>query len=105
MFSLAGRKAIVTGAAGGIGRAVAERFIAGGAQVIITDIVDATDVAEEIGADFIRMDVGSSQDVAAGFQAAAERLRRTQKTRTATRRIAAAMCSRPLMHTGSSSAK
>jgi NAD(P)-dependent dehydrogenase (short-subunit alcohol dehydrogenase family) len=74
MFSLQGKNAFVTGAAGGIGRAVAQRFIAAGARVVITDIVDARATAEEIGAGFIRMDVGSSAEVAAGLSQAAESL-------------------------------
>lgn len=71
MFSLEGKNAIVTGAAGGIGRAVAERFVAAGARVVITDIVDAQSVASEIGAGFIRTDVGSSEQVASAFAKAA----------------------------------
>ena len=48
MFSLEGKHAFITGAAGGIGRAVAERFIRAGASVVITDIVDSQTVAAEI---------------------------------------------------------
>lgn len=74
MFSLEGKNALVTGAAGGIGRAVAERFVAAGAQVVITDIVDAQSAADDIGAGFIQMDVGSSGQVAAALSQARERL-------------------------------
>ena len=49
MFNLQGKKAFITGGASGIGRAVAEEFIAHGATVVIADIVDPTTVAEEIG--------------------------------------------------------
>ena len=74
LFSLKGKNAFVTGAAGGIGRAVAERFVQAGAKVVITDIVDSRAVAEEIGANFIQVDVGSEQSVVAGLQQAVEML-------------------------------
>ena len=74
LFSLEGKNAFVTGAAGGIGRAVAERFVQAGAKVVITDIVDSRAVAEEIGAKFIQVDVGSEESVVAGLQQAVEML-------------------------------
>jgi len=74
LFSLEGKNAFVTGAAGGIGRAVAERFVQAGAKVVITDIVDSRVVAEEIGAKFIQIDVGSEESVVAGLQQAVEML-------------------------------
>ena len=76
LFSLEGKNAFVTGAAGGIGRAVAERFVQAGAKVVITDIVDSRAVAEEIGAEFIQVDVGSEESVVAGLQQAVEMLGR-----------------------------
>jgi len=74
MFSLENKRAFVTGAAGGIGRAVAERFIDAGAAVVITDIVDSHAVAEAIGARFIQVDVGSEESVVHGLQQAGEML-------------------------------
>lgn len=74
MFSLQGKNAVVTGAAGGIGRAVAERFIAAGARVAITDIIDGQAVADDIGARFLHMDVGSEDSVARGLEQAREEL-------------------------------
>ena len=56
-----GRMAVVTGGAQGIGRAVAERLIAGGATVTLWDsdrgLVERT--AEEIGASFVEVDLAS----------------------------------------------
>ena len=48
VMELEGRHAVVTGAAGGIGAALATRFHAAGARVTLSD-VDARRVAEEIG--------------------------------------------------------
>jgi len=56
---LAGRVAVVTGGASGIGRAVAERLVSDGATVVITDIQAerGAAVAEELGVNFIAHDV------------------------------------------------
>ena len=76
MFSLEGKHAFITGAAGGIGRAVAERFIQAGASVVITDIVGSQTVADEIGAQFIQADVGSEDSVARALKQAKKQLGR-----------------------------
>ena len=68
MFSLHGKTALITGAAKGIGLAVAKRFRAAGAEVIITDISDAADAAAAIGAQFVRLDVSREQEVAGYFR-------------------------------------
>ena len=64
-IDLNGRRAIVTGGAQGIGRAVAERFIASGAKVVLwdrdLDLSRAT--ADEIGATAVDVDVTSPQAI------------------------------------------
>jgi NAD(P)-dependent dehydrogenase (short-subunit alcohol dehydrogenase family) len=74
MFSLKGKNAYITGAAGGIGNAVAKRFLEAGANVIITDVTDATQVASEIGALFHRVDVSDEKQVIQSLQKAEEQL-------------------------------
>ncbi len=64
MTDLSGRRAIVTGAASGIGRAIAEDLARQGARVLAAD-VNATDgerVAREIGAVFAKADLSLRAD-------------------------------------------
>jgi NAD(P)-dependent dehydrogenase (short-subunit alcohol dehydrogenase family) len=75
---LDGKTAIVTGAANGIGRAIAEAFGAQGASVLVTDIeADAgEDVAAEIrkrgqAASFVRVDVSDETQIARAVTMAA----------------------------------
>ncbi len=76
-MKLAGRAAIVTGAASGIGRAVAERFVAEGAQVLLSDLdgVAGAEVAGQLGdaAHFQRADVASETDWTTLAQCAEDR--------------------------------
>jgi NAD(P)-dependent dehydrogenase (short-subunit alcohol dehydrogenase family) len=64
-IDLKGRRAVVTGAAQGIGRAVAERLIAGGASVTIWDADRGlgAQTAEAIGAAMIEVDVADWDSV------------------------------------------
>ncbi len=78
--SLAGHIALVTGGAGGIGRATAARLLSEGACVVVADI-DAgslddavADLSGRFGRDFVRpatLDVTSEDQVAAAFAEAA----------------------------------
>ena len=66
---VAGKVALITGAARGMGAAHAQRFIAEGARVVLGDILDAEGaaLAAELGSDarYIRLDVTKPDDWAA----------------------------------------
>ncbi|MFW5918197.1 MAG: SDR family NAD(P)-dependent oxidoreductase [Haloferacaceae archaeon] len=67
------RTALVTGAAAGIGRAIAERLAAEGAHVVVTDIQDGSETVERIheaggSAEFREADVTDPGSLEAAFE-------------------------------------
>jgi NAD(P)-dependent dehydrogenase (short-subunit alcohol dehydrogenase family) len=68
----AGRRALVTGAARGIGRAVAQRLLADGARVALVDVDGAREAAEEIGGLGLEADVADERALAQAFTHAAD---------------------------------
>jgi NAD(P)-dependent dehydrogenase (short-subunit alcohol dehydrogenase family) len=79
-FPLAQKIALVTGAAGGIGRATARALAQAGAQVVVSDIekdggLETVDVISDEGGDaiFIEADVTNGADVAGLIQAIVDR--------------------------------
>jgi glucose 1-dehydrogenase len=64
-MKLKDRIAIVTGAARGIGLAIAEEFVLHGAKVVMADVDDGSHEAKRIGAHFVRCDVAKGADIKA----------------------------------------
>lgn len=70
---LAGKVALVTGGAAGIGLGIARRFAAEGVRVVVADLRGAMEAAAEFGGLGVTMDVTSEASVEAGVAAAVER--------------------------------
>ncbi len=73
MFSLEGKAALVTGAASGIGLAVACRFHEAGARVAALDMQES-DQLRDRGMALLRVDVSKEEEVARGFEEASDLL-------------------------------
>jgi NAD(P)-dependent dehydrogenase (short-subunit alcohol dehydrogenase family) len=75
LFSLAGRRVLITGGTAGIGLGVAEHFTAAEAHVVITGRrADGDRVAESVGARFVRMDLTEPASITGGLEEGADLL-------------------------------
>ena len=74
-MKLTGKVAIVTGAASGLGRAIAEKFLSEGARVAIADIRGAAEAAASLGPNAlgVPMDVTDEKQVDEGIARVVEK--------------------------------
>jgi len=75
LFDLTGRVAIVTGAARGLGAAIARGLAGAGAQVIVSDILDPVEKLGE-GLHFVRADITKLADIKVLIESAVTQLGR-----------------------------
>ena len=71
LIDLTGKNALVTGAAKGIGRAIAERLVAAGANVTLADLDPSGEAtAREIGGSFVVCDITNADQLSSAVTAA-----------------------------------
>jgi 2-deoxy-D-gluconate 3-dehydrogenase len=74
-FDLTGRRALVTGGGGGIGRGLARALVEAGASVaVLGRSVSADEAAAELGGTAVRADLADREDLCRGFAEAVARL-------------------------------
>jgi NAD(P)-dependent dehydrogenase (short-subunit alcohol dehydrogenase family) len=73
---LEGKRAVITGAGSGIGRAIAEAYVRAGCRVAVGDVTGAEQLASELGDDVLGVpcDVRSTEDVRGMVEAATAHL-------------------------------
>jgi 2-dehydro-3-deoxy-D-gluconate 5-dehydrogenase len=75
LFDLTGRRALVTGGSGGLGRAMAEGLAGAGASVAVLGRSERTDeVGRRLGGIAVRADLGDRAELQRGFDEAVARL-------------------------------
>ena len=74
IFTLDNKAAFITGGSSGIGLGVAKAFRELGANVVIGDISDGTEIAKEIGARYVRVDVSNESSVQEAIAEATKQL-------------------------------
>src|SRR5436309_15594047 len=74
-MDISGSSALVTGAASGIGAAVARRLAAAGATVVVADVQDdkGSALAEELAGVFVHVDVTDTAQITEAVEVASER--------------------------------
>ncbi|HTX47124.1 MAG TPA: SDR family NAD(P)-dependent oxidoreductase, partial [Solirubrobacteraceae bacterium] len=71
LFSIQGRRTVITGGTAGIGLGVARHFVSAGAKVVITGRRErGPERAESVGASFVSMDVRDDVSVERGLESA-----------------------------------